>query len=638
MPLAVHRQIPLFAVHVVLLFLTLSSSLFFQGYRFVWYSATLTLLFIWFAYACSVNRTERLSIPATSLTILPVLYLLWGWLSSLWSVAPPISLLAAFWHGSFALTCGLYLVSQDRTKIWRSVRVVSQAVILWLGAFAVYQLFSGNSPQAYFLDRNSFAAFINLLAIPFAVQLTARLSRAVIRPDSETILLTVVTWVAVYAVGITQGRAAILSMVIAFVTALFFLSKLLNRRAVLLFTLLVVSALAAAHWSQAGSLVSRLATLNDPADAMSTRWLIWEGAWSMLHDAPWYGLGAGVFGCVYPRYRLYDETSTGAYAHNDFLQMGIEVGAPGLIIFALLLLALAVCYMRLIRTLDANKEQSEYVEVTGLMAAIGAVSIHSMVNFNFYTLSTLLVFGLYLGRLQEIMMPAAARIRLGFGRFSDGRPSRILPIAFFMIPISFFISLAVANYLADRSIALAGKGEIERADRLLQIASAIASPKDPFSTMRAMNYATVLRQGQNLEEAKRRALFEKGMELIEQAIRQNPIRAENYFTLGELYRHNRDLAGNDWYSKTRSAYENAVRLDPLSDLSRLALAKVLLENKNYRETWDILKEGMKYRLHKVTAAVMYYKPIAEEVAKVSDQEAAKNIRMEVEKFTKGFSP
>lgn len=71
------------------------------------------------------------------------------------------------------------------------------------------------------------------------------------------------------------------------------------------------------------------------------RFEIWQGSWIMLWGRPWGGLGLGSFGFYYKMVRT-EMFSAGYFAHNDLLQLAIEMGIPcAMTLLALILTVIA---------------------------------------------------------------------------------------------------------------------------------------------------------------------------------------------------------------------------------------------------------------------------------------------------------
>ncbi len=66
----------------------------------------------------------------------------------------------------------------------------------------------------------------------------------------------------------------------------------------------------------------------------------------MLQDAPWHGIGPGLFWLAYPPYRAAADNSGGFYVHNDYLQLWLEGGWPTFIVLLCLLALVAFRYAR----------------------------------------------------------------------------------------------------------------------------------------------------------------------------------------------------------------------------------------------------------------------------------------------------
>ncbi len=78
------------------------------------------------------------------------------------------------------------------------------------------------------------------------------------------------------------------------------------------------------------------------ADEMSGRPEIYKNAVEIAHEFPWLGTGAGSFGAIYQMYREPNQTWAG-YAHDDWLEMRIDLGWIG---FGAVVLMLMIIFAR----------------------------------------------------------------------------------------------------------------------------------------------------------------------------------------------------------------------------------------------------------------------------------------------------
>lgn len=108
---------------------------------------------------------------------------------------------------------------------------------------------------------------------------------------------------------------------------------------------------------------------------------IWIASWKLLGLHPWTGLGLGSFAYYYNQIRT-EHYTAGFYAHNDLLQISIEMGYLGAFSFALLIAAA-------IGSTNRNNLASG--------VALLAVFLQSLVEFQFYVPAISMLCGLALG-------------------------------------------------------------------------------------------------------------------------------------------------------------------------------------------------------------------------------------------------
>ena len=131
----------------------------------------------------------------------------------------------------------------------------------------------------------------------------------------------------------------------------------------------------------AGGEVSSLA-LTDRPESMSDRFDMWQSSWYMFLEQPIWGSGLGTFALRYPEFRVFSETSSaGFFAHNDYLQLLVELGLVGLVSwFITPVLLFVLCVRSYVRS-----ENSDTAAIHCLSIAVfSLVGAHSFVNFIMY--------------------------------------------------------------------------------------------------------------------------------------------------------------------------------------------------------------------------------------------------------------
>jgi putative inorganic carbon (HCO3(-)) transporter len=157
---------------------------------------------------------------------------------------------------------------------------------------------------------------------------------------SLTLLITSFTFV------LTQSRSAFLGLGVALVT----LGAIKNRWLRLLLCLAVV-ACSAVLWYFGPEKVGRLLLdVGEGTVAVGTltfagRMEVWQRAIYMIQDFPYTGIGLNTFDLVanalYPFFLIGPEAHA-IHAHNNFLQVGVDLGIPGLVAYLGLLTAFAL--------------------------------------------------------------------------------------------------------------------------------------------------------------------------------------------------------------------------------------------------------------------------------------------------------
>ena len=88
--------------------------------------------------------------------------------------------------------------------------------------------------------------------------------------------------------------------------------------------------------------------------------------------------------------------------HNDYLQIWIETGLPGLILLLGIYVAVLVVFIRLLRRTTGDSVVT--VESAGLFGGLLAIAVHTFFDFDLYIHPIQLVMGLVLVRLHALYL------------------------------------------------------------------------------------------------------------------------------------------------------------------------------------------------------------------------------------------
>lgn len=118
------------------------------------------------------------------------------------------------------------------------------------------------------------------------------------------------------------------------------------------------------------------------------RYDYWKDSVGAIKDFPVFGTGLGTFPWIYRKYQSTDPDTFVDYAHNDYVQLLVEMGALGL------LTVLGFCTMYFIYVITLLKRRkSAYTKalVCGGIASLGSILTHSIVDFNLHICSNALL-------------------------------------------------------------------------------------------------------------------------------------------------------------------------------------------------------------------------------------------------------
>ncbi|MDH5601122.1 MAG: O-antigen ligase family protein, partial [Gammaproteobacteria bacterium] len=280
--------------------------------------------------------------------------------------------------------------------------------MIW-SSYALVQHYYLHVPaNASFLNRNSLAALINLALIPasgYFLLPSAHLSNKYL---TDKFLISSLT-ILFLTLFIITSRGASLSLLIGYAILIGTLYKHVEKQKLFTLLTIVVIAYLVTYLSQfffqnlsgTSSFAERMVSLQDTTKAGNTRFIIWESLIPLFKEMPWYGLGLGSLWVFWPPHRPANDGSAGYFAHNDYMQITLEAGYPGITLLMLLFIFILLTF---ITTIKKNKSLNniQRIEVISLFAALTTFAAHSFFTYNFYILPLLIIAGFYLGRFYQL--------------------------------------------------------------------------------------------------------------------------------------------------------------------------------------------------------------------------------------------
>ncbi len=327
------------------------------------------------------------------------------------------------------------------------------------------------------------------------------------------------------------------------------------------------------------------------------RWQMWQGAVRQMMDHP-FGIGLGLYQYTYPRYAFPVEGEIARYGttaqtpHNDYLQMGVEMGPGAILVFALGVFVVGRELMDVLRGRLLRWQRS-------LMAGLGgggvALLAHAALDSSLRE-SAIAILLILCGGL----IVSARRLRRG-----EPRSVRVIPIrsrmrwgigvASALLIVSMeVIRLGVAWMMFESVSRRAIAGETVVAIKGLEDAIALDPGKALYHHGLGSVYARAFEtRGEN-------RAFEKAQAEFREAIDLNPLDSRLLGLLGQLYvsaaqaPHSFAVSAEQrgaWLRAAVQVYEQAIELAPFSAMYRYEQARLYWMLGERREAEDRAKEA-----------------------------------------------
>ena len=328
---------------------------------------------IWLASLAGLWVAALLSPPGKGVSLTPLglaVFTFAGWIVLSNELFNPSYAAAAPFHAAFLLGGFLLARQKDAAPLYRVALLGALVLSVW----ALLQFARGERAHALFDTPATLAATLNLVLLPGLAYWLWK--------DRGTLLGPGLTFLAC-ALAATQSRGGWL----AFGSGLIAL-MLLSRRSGLRINPRLV-------WTAAVLVAGGLALSMRSGVSGQARLALYDTAMQAM-QAPLTGSGYLSFYYHLEPVRLsvsgYSDSTT-YFVHNDYLQVLLELGVPGLLgLLAIVILPVLLAWKALPKLGDEEK-----VMCVGVAAAIVATATHALVDYPFYIPACLLLFGAALG-------------------------------------------------------------------------------------------------------------------------------------------------------------------------------------------------------------------------------------------------
>jgi len=398
--------------------LTISGHDFVKSYFASFGVGLLTLLSLY--YKCN-NSEVNLKINYIKLTLF--LLFIFGTLSALWSINFDFTvskwllwLIAAF---SFVLALNLSTTHENLVKLAWGL-IIAAGTIVFIGLLQYYfnpfSLTQAAWPASTFGNRN-LAIQPLVLIMPLSIFLL--FSKQV--QGLKVWALSGINSLVITYIILSESRGAWLSSSIEITCVILYLitirTKILkwinwNRNklnASIIAVLIILILININSWDETSTDVTVTGTLASVAQVIAStdgisdrasleRFQIWQTAVNMIYDAPFIGTGLGSYSqnLANEGYATWNINNT-IHTHNDLLELAVELGLTGIIIFFAAVISLVVGIFNILKQTTGEIHLFFYLLFVALIGSF----VNMQFSFPYQMAFPLLLFGLYSGLIAK---------------------------------------------------------------------------------------------------------------------------------------------------------------------------------------------------------------------------------------------
>lgn len=246
------------------------------------------------------------------------------------------------------------------------------------------ELTHGGTPFGPFVNRNHFAGFIGMI-IPISLGISFR-SKSV----DKRVIYAFAGVVMAIALIFSLSRGGMISFVAGLLVFSFFiLIRGMSRKKLIIPLFLFVLVLAVYLLYLGIAPVTERFSQSGVSDEQ--RFAAWQATLSAVADYPVFGSGLGTFQHIFSIYKPEGLYLYWDHAHNDYLELLLEVGIAGVIIGA-------VFFFFVLKTvlLTEWRDRDLYTGAA-VLSSIATMAVHSIFDFNLHIPSNAILFWLILG-------------------------------------------------------------------------------------------------------------------------------------------------------------------------------------------------------------------------------------------------
>jgi tetratricopeptide (TPR) repeat protein len=347
-------------------------------------------------------------------------------------------------------------------------------------------------------------------------------------------------------------------------------------------------------WGARGSPAQRMTELSDrfqssfvmSGGTTATRFEIWKGCFHMISDRPLLGFGPDQLIDWFPRYRtirytqLEGEMTMPDRAHNDVIQIAVNVGIFGLLAYFWMLAALALAVHR-------HLKENQDPLVLGLAAAIVGYFIQNL--FSIAIIGITSVYWILIAVLAALV--ARDRIRAK-EKVSEVMVKAGIPVALKTILVLLLLAVAVVAgriatipqeadvyYYLGNYASRTGAQNMKMMDLFVK-----ASQTNPYRSVYRQTLASIYSEKARISND-REGLMDS-IRIVEEGLKINPRDEDLAVRLADSYLNYAGSFDPTWLPKAEKALMRTVDIDPIFAHPRIELNNLYISRRQFDKVID----------------------------------------------------
>ncbi len=327
-----------------------------------------------------------------------------------------------------------------------------------------------------------------------------------------------------------------------------------------------------------------------------TRVDMWRNALTRVGEQPW-GIGLGMYKYASFKSRFPIEGEVARYgkrpenAHSEYLQMAVELGVLGFLIF---IVGVWFWWRDALGVLRQEKPTLRYGVIIGLMGVVSTILLHAAVDSVFHepalVLLLLLAAGLVLVCDRDAVTTEGPSTQRSLG-YTPGRA--LIGSVLLLLLLGLTVQPVTAWYAFDQGNRASANHNHERALTWFQRATTVEPWNAAYHGAMASTLVALFQTSGRWERVA------EAIEELNLSAALNRLDGRYPYRIGTLYQMLGDRASDDHrraelFRQAEEAYQRAVDADPFSPLSYVAMAMVHTKQGRQREARALLKAAIQH--------------------------------------------